>query len=184
VPWRAYAHDSAGLVTSCDLSNVGEYVSRHMPFVYYTDLVGTGKSTVSSTCTNRVRVFGDPDLKTGDFYTDLAAGSYAYQWITPDLISDMHDGTIADGDAFITKVVGDIQNTDAYKAGGVIFITWDEGETSDQILFIAVSNRAKMGFKSPTVFTPANFLATIEDIYRLSRTGDAVGIPNMMELFQ
>jgi acid phosphatase len=185
VPWRAYAQDSAAASTlkPCQLTNTGEYVSRHVPFVYFTDLVGTSKTMVSATCTNRVRVFGDVDAKTGDFYTDLAAGTYAYQWITPDLIADMHDGTIANGDAFLGKVIPDIQATAAYKAGGVIFVLWDEGSSTDgQLLFMAISPRAKKTH-SMTAFTEANFLATIEDIFKLSRTGSAVGVTNMMELF-
>jgi acid phosphatase len=184
VPWRAYAQDSAAAskLTPCYPGNTGEYVARHVPFVYFQDVFGTGK-TASATCTNRVRVFGDPTAKTGDFYTDLAAGTYAYQWITPDLLADMHDGTIAQGDAFLDKVVTAIQATPQYQAGGVIFITWDEGETSTAILFVAISKRAKMGYQSMTVYTHDNFLATIEDIFHLSRTGAAVGKANMLELF-
>jgi acid phosphatase len=140
--------------------------------------------SASAACQNRVRVFGDFTAKTGDFYTDLAAGTYAYQWITPDLIYDMHDGTDAQGDSFIAAVVPEIQKSAAYQAGGVIFITWDEGEQgSNDIVFIAVSKRAKPGFSSPTKFTHDNFMATIEDIFGLPRTGASVGKTNMMELF-
>ena len=154
-----------------------------MPFLYFSDFVGA-TATGSQACQDHVRVFGDFTNKTGDFYSDLAAGSYAYQWITPDLIYDMHDGTIADGDNFIGAVVPEIQKTAAYQAGGVIFISFDEGENgSDQILFIAVSKRAKMGYSSMTPYTQDSFLATIEDIYGLPRTGAAVNAPNLMDLF-
>jgi acid phosphatase len=185
VSWRAYAADSAtgSTLGNCAPSNTGEYVSRHMPFIYFKDVFGTG-TNAGPICTSRVRVFGDPVGKTGDFYSDLAAGTYAYQWITPDLIENMHDGTIADGNLFLSRVVPEIQKSAAYQAGGVIFITWDEGSsTSNQALFIAVSKRAKMGYQSPTAFGHPNFLATIEDIYKLDRLGTAVGVPNMMELF-
>jgi phosphatidylinositol-3-phosphatase len=185
VPWRAYAQDSSSgsTLAPCPADDTGEYAAKHLPFVYFQDVFGSG-TTGSALCQNRVRVFGDFMAKTGDFYTDLNAGTYAYQWITPDLIYDMHDGTDADGDNFIKAVVPEIQKSAQYKAGGVIFITWDEGENgSDDILTIAVSNRAKPGYVSMTPFTHDNFLATIEDIFKLPRTGAAVGAQNMMDLF-
>jgi hypothetical protein len=89
--------------------------------------------------------------RSSTFKTDLNAGTCAYQWITPDLIDDMHDGTDADDDNFIKAVVPEIQKSAQYKAGGVIFITGDEGENgSDDILFVAVSNRAKPNYVSMT----------------------------------
>jgi acid phosphatase len=185
VPWRAYAQDSASgsTLAPCSPDDTGEYAARHLPFVYFQDVFGPG-TTGSLLCQSRVRVFGDFKAKTGDFYTDLNAGTYAYQWITPDLIYDMHDGTDADGDSFIAAVVPEIQKSAQYKAGGVIFITWDEGENgSNDIFFIAISNRAKANYASPTPFTHDNFLATIEDIFKLPRTGQAVGAPSMMDLF-
>ncbi len=185
VAWRAYGQDSApdSQLGPCFTGNTGHYVARHMPFVYFQDIYGTGLEP-SSTCVNRVRTFGDFGTGTGDFYTDLGQRASDYYWITPDKIYDMHDGTVADADAFLAAVVPAIQATPQWQEGGVIFITYDEGDLLNQVLFIAVSPFAKPGYESPSSFTHFNFLATIEDIYGLPRTGRATGAPNMADLFQ
>ena len=50
-----------------------------------------------------------------------------YVFITPNLDDDMHDGSIAQGDAWLAQQVPKIMATDAYKHSGVIFLLWDEG---------------------------------------------------------
>jgi phosphatidylinositol-3-phosphatase len=183
IPWRAYAQDSSGYVTNCESDDTPEYASRHFPFVYFQNIFGTG-TTASAYCIDHARVFGNFTVGTGDFYTDLARGTYRYQWITPDVIYDMHDGTVADGDNFLSYVVPAIQNTAAYQAGGVIFITWDDGDVDDNPLFIAVSNYSRPGYESAIAYSHTNFFATVQDIFGLPRLGDAQRVPNMSDLFQ
>ncbi len=185
VAWRAYGQDSTAgsQLTDCFPGNTGEYVARHMPFVYFQDIYGTGTEP-SPVCLNRVHTFGDFRAQTGDFYTDLGARANDYYWITPDKIFDMHDGTIADADEFLGSVVPAIQATQQWKDGGVIFITYDEGDLGNEVLFIAVSPLGKPGYQSPNAFTHFNFLGTIQDIYGLERTGQSVDAPNMADLFQ
>ena len=65
-----------------------------------------------------------------------------YVFITPNLDDDMHDGSIAQGDAWLPREVPKLLATDAYKNGGVIFLLWDEGGGSpagDDPPFIAIS---------------------------------------------
>ena len=48
--------------------------------------------------------------------------------ITPNLIDDMHDGTVAEGDSWLARNLPTILNSADYQAGNVaVFITWDEG---------------------------------------------------------
>lgn len=187
VDWRAYAQDSApgSDLGPCSPADTGHYAARHFPFVYFQDLYGTG-SAPSQACVDRLRVFGDFQSGTGEFYSDLASGGFHYQWITPDKIWDMHDGTVAQGDRFVGSVVASIQATEQWKQGGVIFVTFDEGSLDlfDDILFIAISPYAKRSYTSPIAYDHDNFLATIEDIYGLPRLGRAQGKANMADLFE
>jgi hypothetical protein len=81
--WKAYMES---MPSNCLLSDSGEYAVRHNPFVYYTDIQTT------SQCNN--------DVPYTQFATDIQSASTTpnYAWITPNLINDMHDGTIAQGD--------------------------------------------------------------------------------------
>ncbi len=208
VEWRAYGQDSTpgSTLGPCTMHNQGEYVSRHVPFLYFQDVFGTQTDPYGArdpfgvpldpnaipVCINRVHPFGNflevpgnPN-PSGDFYTDLGNRSMDYYWITPDLIYDMHDGTVADGDYFLGVVTEQIMRSPQWKNGGVIFITFDEGDLDllDQVLFIAVSPLAKHGYSSPIAYNHSNFLATVEDIYGLPRLGRAQGVPNMADLFE
>jgi len=113
----------------------------------------------------------------------FASGAYRYQWITPDAVYDMHNGSVGAGDTFLKAVVPVIQATSQYAAGGVIFITQDEDSSTNQLLFIAVSTHARPGYQSPIEYTHDNFLATVEDIFGLVRTGAAVGASTLSNLF-
>ena len=48
--------------------------------------------------------------------------------MTPDLHDDMHNGTIADGDAYLMNLVTAVQATSWYKTDGTIIVTFDEDE--------------------------------------------------------
>src|SRR5256886_4118498 len=81
--------------------------------VYFDDVTNSLSST-SAYCIAHVRPFTE-------LATDLANNTVAsYNFITPNLTNDMHDGTIADGDTWLAKNVPVILNSTAYKQGGVI----------------------------------------------------------------
>jgi acid phosphatase len=73
-------------------------------------------------------------------YTQLATdlGSTAttpnYLFITPNLIDDMHDGTIAQGDTWLSQNVPTILNSSAFTSqNSVLNIVWDEDDSSQAI---------------------------------------------------
>ena len=75
-----------------------------------------------------------------------------------------------------------------FKAGGVIFLTWDEaegrnGDDPDQIPMIIISPKLTKK-TSAAAYTHASYLATMEDIFGLPRLGAAVGASSMMEFFK
>jgi len=147
--WKAYQES---MPSACAGSNSGEYAVRHNPPPYYEKLSGCASHDVPYT----------------QLATDLAAGALpAFSFITPNLIHDMHDGSIAQGDAWLASHLPAILNSAAYRAGNTaIFITWDEGaggktgedgaasatDASCRVATIVVSPSTPAGATSATLF--------------------------------
>jgi phospholipase C len=179
--WKAY-EDS--MPSDCYKSNSGEYAVRHNPPVYYTSLSG---------CATR-------DVPYTHLATDLADNTLpAFSFITPNLIDDMHDGTIADGDTWLSKNLPAILDSKPYQAGStVIFITWDEGsggypiedcddttvtDTSCIVPTIVISPTTPAGARSASFFDHYSLLATSEQLLGLPKLGSAASAPTMTAAF-
>ncbi len=159
--WRAY-QESMG--QPCGLSSHDTYAAKHDPFVYFSDINGWNGVAFapSARCAEHVVDFAQLDA-------DIAAGTVPdYAFITPDLQHDMHDGTVAEGDAWLAAQVPRLFATDAYRNGGALFLLWDEGSNSgDDPPFIVVSPRVKGGTVSTTSYDTSSFLLTVEDMLGL-----------------
>jgi phosphatidylinositol-3-phosphatase len=58
---------------------------------------------------------------------DLSA---RFTFVTPNLIHDMHNGTVADGDKWLSTFVPTVMTSAEYAAGRTaVFITWDEDDS-------------------------------------------------------
>jgi hypothetical protein len=157
IPWKAYMEDMPTACDSTDTFSPGNYDVNHNPFVYYDEVVHT-----AATC-NQI-------VPYSELMTDLTSGSLpAFMWVTPNLIHDMHDGTIADGDNFLKGLIQSIMGSDWYKHGGSIIITWDEDESGTEQIALIVVSQANMGRGA---FGPAGnhygTLRGIEEVYGLS----------------
>ena len=154
--WKSY-QESMG--APCGLQSHGEYAVKHDPFAYFKDIDGWDGSTFqpSARCVSHIVDYSALDA-------DLAAGQTpTYVFITPNLIDDMHDGTVQDGDTWLSHEVPKILASPAYQNGGVLFLTWDEGSgEADDPPFIAISPNAKPGFVSQTNYDTSSFLKTVE----------------------
>ena len=180
--WKAYEES---MPSSCDKSNSGEYAVRHDPPPYYTTLSGCASKDVPFT----------------QLATDLAAGTLpAFSFITPNLIDDMHDGTVADGDKWLSANLPTILNSPEYTGGSTaVLLTWDEGEngsatdgehcatnTSDvscHIATLVISPSTKKGARSGTRFNHYSLLGTAEQLLRLFKLGQAASSPTLTKAF-
>ncbi|MDB4944116.1 MAG: putative acid phosphatase [Labilithrix sp.] len=181
IPWRSY-QESMG--TPCRLTSAGDYAPKHDPFLYFTDM-----QTTAGLCAQR-------SVDYGSFAADLASGQYRYMWITPNLTNDGHNppkdpvAALKVCDAWAATNIPLIMNSAAYKANGILFITWDEaegrsGRSKDQIPMIVVSPRIKSkGFKLNVAYSHASYLATIEDLFGLPRLATVTSTPSMLEFIQ
>jgi hypothetical protein len=176
IAWRSY-QESMG--TPCKLTASGNYAPKHDPFLYFSNIQGGPNGLCAAT-----------NVDYSQFAGDLAAGTYRYMWITPNLINDGHDpsndpvAALQATDAWLQTEVPKILASPAFQAGGVLFLTWDEGRSADQVPMIVVSPEIKAaGFQSSHPYNHASYLATVEDIFGLPRLGAAQGADNMMEFF-
>jgi len=177
--WKGYDED---MPSNCDPANAGEYAVRHNPPPYYTTL--TGCSTF--------------DVPYSQLATDLSSGTLpAFSFVTPNLIDDMHDGTVADGDTWLANNLPVIFNSPEYQDGSTaVFVTWDEGEgghsndcatnTTDigcQVATLVVSPSTVPGTTSPVLFNHYSLLRTAEDLLGLPELGLAASNQSMAAAF-
>ncbi len=165
--WKTYQE---GMGAPCGLVSHDRYAAKHNPFVYFNDVNGWDGTTFqpSQRCNDHVVDFSQLD-------TDIANNALAdYVFITPNLDNDMHDGSIQQGDAWLSQQVPKLLATDAFKNGGVLFLLWDEGSgglsTGDDPPFIVVSPNAKTGYVSQVDYDTSSYLKTVENI---------LGIPSL-----
>jgi len=178
--WKAYQED---MTTPCGLVSGGRYASKHNPFVYFADVNGwDGKAMhPGERCTSHV-------VDYGQLPADLQAGQVPdYAFITPNLQHDMHDGSVAQGDAWLAAEVPRILASPAYTNGGALFILWDEGSNDgDNPPFFVMSPNAKAGFVSQQPYDTSSFLKTVQSmmgVAPLPCAADPAAVPAMDDLF-
>jgi hypothetical protein len=177
--WKAYQES---MPANCHNSDSGEYAVRHNPPLYFAGLAGCPSN----------------DVPYDQLATDLAGGDLtAFSFVTPNLVHDMHDGSVADGDGWLAHNLPVVLGSPAYRQGTVaVFITWDEGEggNSDDcasnvsdagchVATIVVSPSTVPGTRSGVLFNHYALLGTAEQLLHLPRLGLAASNPTMVTAF-
>jgi hypothetical protein len=191
ISWRAYAEPDFGspVYDVCPLDFTYLDV-EHLPFVYFSD-VNEGLSKHSKECIDNVRPYYQ-------MATDLANQTSArYNFITPNVCHDGHeqihpcdsnepsDNTLR-GDTWLQQNVPLITNSAEYKAGGALFIIWDEAEDSGAysdgpigvfLLSPFAKGSGKSEYSNSIYYTHSSTLKTVEEIFGvtplLGGAGDA-----------
>ena len=122
ISWKSYQESISG--TICPLTGNGLYATKHNPMVFFNDVTNTNDPN-SSYCIAHVRPYIElaPDLQHNT--------QARYNFITPNLCDDMHDAcaplfdSVKQGDTWLAQNLPIILNSQAYKSGGFVFITWD-----------------------------------------------------------
>jgi hypothetical protein len=171
VPWRAYA-ESMG--EPCKMTSNWPYVANHVPWLYYTSVTND-----KARCREHVVDFDQ------SFFTDLDAGKHRYMWVTPNQCSNMHDCPPEKANEWLSKVLPRILASPAYQNGGAVFILFDEGHVrilnaSANLATIVISPQlVHPGFHTSTRFDHRSYLATIQDIFGISRVPPIAGTSSM-----
>ncbi|MEY2486821.1 MAG: phosphatidylinositol-3-phosphatase [Verrucomicrobiota bacterium] len=177
ISWRTYQENITG--TNCPTANAYPYAPKHNPFVFFDDVVNAG-------CTTVMRPFTE-------LANDLANHAVAqYNFITPNLVNDMHDSAaplnnpVAQGDTWLQNNLPMILQSDAYLNNGLVLITWDEAASGDgPIGMIVLSPLAKgVGYRNTIHYTHSSTLRTLQKIFGVTPLlGGAATAQDLSDLF-
>lgn len=129
--WKSYQE---GMPSACALTSGGtSYACKHNPAAYYSALadcaandIGIATVTCSSTKLTKCTT-------PNNAFTDALANDTlpALSFITPNLVNDMHDGTVTQGDNWLYTYLPLVFQSAAYLRGDVaVLVLWDEQSTS------------------------------------------------------
>ena len=176
IPWLAYMES---MPSPCDrVGGAGDYAEKHNPFMYFSAERGSG-------CSAHVL----PYPGAGPMSATLDSSAPAdFVWITPNLANDMHDGSVAEGDAWLHVNLPLVLASAWFANHGTVIITMDENDASPS--GSCCGNAA--GGRVPMVVVSANArgrgaiavpgdhyttLRTIEAAFGLRLLGNAASAP-------
>jgi acid phosphatase len=142
----------------------GEYARRHNPWVDFTNVPSADNRTFA-------------DFPSD--YTQLPTVSF----VIPNVIDDMHDGTIAQGDAWLrTNLNGYVEWVKTHNSE--LVITWDEDDSSsgNQIPTLIIGAHVRPGSYDEPI-THYSVLRTLEDFYQLPAAGQSASAAPISDIF-
>ncbi|HZO74861.1 MAG TPA: alkaline phosphatase family protein [Ktedonobacteraceae bacterium] len=145
----------------------GEYARKHNPWVNFTDVPSNDNLPFTS-------------FPPSANFSKLPAISI----VVPNLLDDMHDGTIQQGDTWLQH------NIDPYVQwaktnNSLLIVTWDEDDSSqsNQIPTIFVGPMVKPGQYAEQI-NHYNVLRTLEDIYGLPAANNSANVTAIADCWQ
>ncbi len=161
--WRGYDEAMPG---PCATTSSGRYAVKHNPAVYYTDLRADCRRW---------------DVGLDHLAADLAADRLpAFAFVTPDLCHDMHDCSVAVGDAWLRGMLPALLTSPAYQRGSTaVFITWDEddGGPANSVPLLVVAPSVVPGTTIGDRLDHYALLHTTEHMLDLAPLGAAASAP-------
>ncbi len=196
ISWRAYAEPDFGspVFDSCPI-DFSFLDINHLAPDFFND-INDGLSPQSPQCVAHVRPYYQ-------LATDLADHTTAqYNLIIPNVCHDGHEGVSpcdatepADNtlrsDTWLKQNVPLILQSNAYKEGGALIITWDEAEDTDQfsdgpIGFFLLSpfakGRGKTAYSNSIHYDHSSTLKTVEEIFGVTPLLGAAAHPKTLDL--
>jgi phosphatidylinositol-3-phosphatase len=172
--WKAYEES---MPSSCFVGDSYPYVQKHDPFIYYNDIRTNG-----SRCAGHVVPFTQI---TSDLTATSTTPNFAF--ITPNACDDMHDCSIASGDAWLGQHVPQILGSPAFTTQhSLLAITWDEDDftTINRVTTILVGPDVLPGAQSSIYYNHYSLLRTFENGLGLAAlTGNDGGAAPLLDLF-
>jgi phospholipase C len=181
-----------GVPSACYLAPWGGvgYASKHNPFRYFRNVRS------STAICSHLRPYGE----LAGVLKKPASSVPRFVWVTPNLCHDGHDCSSQVAATWLVGFVSQVTASAAWKSGGVLFVTWDEGEgdssavsSSGQVVgsgggghvaTIVIAPTLKHGARIATALNHYSLLATIEDSFSLARLSHARTAANFSALFK
>jgi hypothetical protein len=141
----------------------GRYAKKHNPFAYFTDLTGDRA---------RCRVHVQP---LSAMEADLRSGGLPdFSLVIPNLCHDMHDCSVAQGDAWLRSFLPPVIRQ---VASGVVVVTFDEddGSSGNHVPTLVVGPGVESGGRSAVRYDHYSLLRTIEALFGLPPLRRAAG---------
>jgi hypothetical protein len=163
--WRALQES---MPSRCVRHDSGTYAVRHNPATYYTG--------VRAACRARdVPLGATPNL------------SARFTFVTPNLCHDMHDCSVAAGDAWLKGFLPKVFAGRGYRAGRTaVFVTWDEddGSSANHIDTLVIAPSVRPGTAPGAPFDHYSMLRTTEQLLGLQTfVGKAASAASMRGAF-
>jgi hypothetical protein len=167
VTWMTYQEGLNSTTGACPIAGSGFYAPKHDPFIFFKDVSGNPPSKTNAYCIAHHKPYSS-------FATDLAANNIAsYVFITPNLCNDMHgatgcpnSNTIRSGDDWLKAELPRIISW-ATTHAGTIFITWDEGDSTGKMPFLAIGPGVKANHTGTVAYTHSSIIKSVERILGL-----------------
>ena len=149
--------------TAC---SAGHYARKHTPWVNFTNVPAACSVPFSS-------------FNARTDFSSLPTVSF----VIPNLVNDMHDGTIGQADSWLYTNLAHYANW-ATANNSLLIVTWDEDDDSanNQIPTIFYGGPVKPGTYGEPV-SHYNVLSTVEQIYGLPKTGLAAEAPPIADIW-
>jgi hypothetical protein len=156
VGWRVWA---SSIPWPCARQNSGRYAVRHNPAVYYTNVR-------PEPCRSRVV----------DYPAPLPDQLPRFTFIVPNVCQDMHDCSIATGDAWLSRRIPPL-----LKRGAIVIMTFDETAGAlTRVVTVVTGPGIEPGARNDHRLTHYGVLAGLEDrfgLWRLRNAKDAWPLP-------
>src|SRR5256885_1028676 len=173
--WKAYAEDLPAVGYTGD--GPGLYARRHNPLSYLSDVV--------QDAAQRQHL-----VPFSQFATDIAAGQLPdYAFVVPNLCHDAHDCVLDSADTWLRTQIAPLVQSRAFLQTGLLIITFDEAGSDaahggGRIVWVAVSAKAKPGYRSATLYQHESTLRLMLEALGLTTLpGPAAMAPRMGEFF-
>jgi hypothetical protein len=187
VSWTSYQEGiTAG---TCPVSSNGKtfYAAKHNPFVFFQDVSGKTPSSSSTYCIQHHKPFSQ-------LGADLQNNAVAqYNFVTPNLCNDMHGDSAcsqANTDAANIKAGDDWLKANlqpmidyALAHDGYVFITWDEGDSTNLIPFIAIGKHAIAKKAGSVKYTHSSLTKSIAEVFGVTPLSTVASASDFADLF-
>jgi phosphatidylinositol-3-phosphatase len=173
---KSFVGYSQGLPSNgSDVASAGAYMRKHNPMTQFNNLAPGGDTSAVN------RIFNTANFPTaaGTDYSFLPTVSL----VVPDQNNDMHDGSITQGDTWLSGNLGAYQQW-AQTHNSLLIVTWDEdnGSSGNRIPTIFFGPMVVPGSYSETI-NHYNILRTIEDMYGTTHAGNAATVTAITDIW-
>ncbi len=178
ISWDAYFGGMPGPCFLGPQSSDGSYAMKHDPFAYFTDIRSS-----PALCAHLQPLASLTPLLSGP-----ATSVPRFVWVTPTMCDSGHDCPASTAGAWLSGFVHAVTASAAWRTGGLLVVTWDEGSDDSgiasatgapgtsgggRVLTLVAAPGVPAGRVVGGPFDHYSLLRTVEDAFGLPRLGQA-----------